>query len=182
MSDLISAFEEIHRALAEARAEIAKMRAAQDRMFRVGKVTDVDAEKHLYRQEIGVDDQGNPVKGPWRPYSQQAGARKSHSPPSVGQQFMMISPGGDFERGLGVPHGWSNDNPSPSTKGDEDVDQRGSTKDTTRGDSRTIDAETLNLNGTVKITGELIVNGIVFSTHKHKDVLIGPNNTGLPTN
>lgn len=38
------------------------------------------------------------------------------------------------------------------------------------------------INGTVRIIGELIVNDIVFSTHKHSGVTPGGGNSGVPTN
>lgn len=38
------------------------------------------------------------------------------------------------------------------------------------------------ITGTVRITGELIVNDIVFSTHKHEDVQPGGGTSGGPTN
>lgn len=38
------------------------------------------------------------------------------------------------------------------------------------------------ITGTVRITGELIVNNIVFSTHKHTDVQPGGGNSAGPTN
>lgn len=83
-----------------------------------GKVTDVDPAKRVYRQTVGKDADGNDVKSPWIPYSQHAGALKAHIPPTVGQQMMIIS-NGDIESGVGIPSTWSDANPSPSDKGDE---------------------------------------------------------------
>ncbi len=161
MSDLAALFEtldvmalrmgQLVEALEEARADHADLKTRVSRMFVKGKVTDVDPQKHLYRQEVGVDDQGNPVKSPWLPYSQRAGARKDHSPPSIGEQYMAMSPDGDIEQALGVPLGWSNDNPSPSTEGDADVSVRGSSKDTVKGNSRLIESETITLKATTII-------------------------------
>ena len=141
MPDLAEIIRELQESLTEAHAHIANMRAQHERMFRKGKVTDVDPKKQLYRQEIGQDDDGKPVKSAWIPYSQIAGARKSHSPPSVGQQMMQIAPDGDFAQAVGMPFTWSNDQKSPSDKGDEDVDERGKSKDTTRADSRQIEVD-----------------------------------------
>jgi phage baseplate assembly protein gpV len=131
---------EIHDALGDLYARHADLEARLERMFRKGKVTDVDAVNGLYRQEIGLDDNGQTVKSPWLPYSQIAGARKSHSPPSVGEQYLLINPDGspDFTQGLGVPHGWYSANPSPSTNPGADVTTRGTTTDTTTASSRTI--------------------------------------------
>jgi phage baseplate assembly protein gpV len=160
---------EIHEALGEMFSRHADLEARIERMFRKGKVTDVDATKGLYRQEIGLDDQGQTVKSPWAPYSQIAGARKSHSPPSVGEQYLLINPDGspDFTQGLGVPHGWYDQNLSPSTDPAADVTTRGTTKDTTTASSRVlevggakfsmtdgvleIDATTIKLKGDVQV-------------------------------
>lgn len=170
MFEIVDAIRELQEALADARAEIAALRAAHERVFRKGKVTDVDPEKQIYRQEIGQDEDGKPVKGPWVPYGQVAGALKHHSPPSVGQQMMQVAPDGDFEQAFGLPYTFSNDNPSPSKRGDEDVVERGAAKDVTRGDSRTISvggasisvvdgkivlkAGTIVLDGDVRLGGE----------------------------
>jgi len=118
----------------------ADLSARIERMVRKGTVTDVDATQGLARVQIGLDDDGGPIKSPWLPYSQVAGARKEHSPPSVGQQMAVINPDGsqDFSQGFIVPHGWYDQQPSPSTDPASDVVTRGSTKDVTTASSRTI--------------------------------------------
>lgn len=143
----LTALERALRALQEHTADLiaghAGLEARIERMFRKGKVTDVDPVKGLYRQEIGLDDDGNAVKSPWLPYSQVAGGRKVHSPPSVGEQYLLVNPDGspDFTQGLGVPHGWYDANPSPSTAADQTVATQGTTTDTTRSGSRVIAAD-----------------------------------------
>ncbi len=143
LASLERAFREAHEHIAALVAGHADLEARIERLFRKGKVTDVDPKGGLYRQEIGLDDDGNPVLSPWLPYSQVAGGRKVHSPPSVGEQYLLVNPDGsaDFTQGLGVPHGWSDANPSPSAAGDADVATRGSTKDTTKAGSRVIAAD-----------------------------------------
>ena len=89
--------------------------------MRFGKITDVDAKKQQYRQEVGVDGDGKAVKSPWIPYGQHAGLFKSHNPPSVGQQMIMLSPDGDFNQAMGLPMTWSDNNKSPGDKPDEHV-------------------------------------------------------------
>lgn len=98
-----------------------------------GKVTDVDPSKRVYRQVIGKDENGNDVKSPWIPYSQHAGAFKAHIPPTVGQSMMLIS-NGDMETGVGIPATWSDSNPSPSDKGDQNVITFGPYTATLKGD------------------------------------------------
>jgi phage baseplate assembly protein gpV len=161
---------EIHEALGELFSRHADIEARIERMFRKGKVTDVDATKGLARTEIGLDDQGQSVKSPWLPYAQHAGDRKSHSPPSVGQQMMVINPDGspDFTQGLIVPHGWYDQNPSPSTDPASDVTTRGTTKDTTTASSRVLEVGGAKLSitdgvleidaTTIKLKGDVQVN------------------------
>lgn len=203
MDEFARALREVHDLLGRLFQGQADLEARLERMFRKGKVTDVDATKHLYRQEIGKDDDGNPVKSPWLPYTQHAGDRKSHSPPSVGEQFMLMNPDGspDFTQGLGVPHGWYDLNPSPSTDPNADVTTRGSTKDTTTVSSRKIEVGgssikvedgkiTLSAGGiTWELSGggEATQGGAVTHDghdigvdHVHTDVMSGPGLSGPP--
>jgi phage baseplate assembly protein gpV len=171
----------LHEAFAELSAQHVDLRDRHERMFRPGVVTDYDASKHLYRQQIGIDENGQPVKSPWRPYTQHAGALSHHVPLSAGQQMLMISPDGDLEQGIGVPYGWSNANPAPSS------------------DAKTISGKAFGVswtvnNGVVTLTGALTVKGDVKassgvfqhnskdvgSTHKHGGVQAGADNTDVP--
>lgn len=107
--------EERFRALEE---RYALLEGRLERMFRPGTVSAVDlsdATKPRARLVIGEDDEGQPVLGPWVPYSTTAGARNQHNPPSVGQQFLQIAPDGDHEQAVLLQLGHSNDVPSPST-------------------------------------------------------------------
>lgn len=143
LTALSTAFRELQEHVADLIAGHADVEARIERLFRKGKVTDVDTTNALYRQEIGLDDDGNTVKSPWLPYSQVAGARKVHAPPSVGEQYLLVNPDGspDFTQGLGVPHGWYDANPSPSTAADQTVATQGTTKDTTFSGARVIAAD-----------------------------------------
>ncbi len=121
------------REVARLRERLALLENRLERMHRYGTITDVDvsdATKPRARLQIGLDDQGQPVKSPWLPYATIAGGRNMHHPPSQGQQFLKISPGGEHEAGLLIPLGHSNKVPSPSTDPATDVDQRGATKTT----------------------------------------------------
>jgi phage baseplate assembly protein V len=102
-------------------ARIAELERRVASMIRHGTVEEVDAKKHRVRLRIGEDDQGQPFLGPWVPYAQVAGALKVHTPPSKGQQLTLFSPGGDFRQALAVPLTWSEQNASPSEKGDEHI-------------------------------------------------------------
>jgi len=189
--------------VAELQAGHADLEARIERLFRKGKVTDVDATKHLYRQEIGLDDDGQPVKSPWLPYSQRAGARKEHSPPSVGEQYLLINPDGgpDFTMGLGLPHGWYNENPSPSTDPASDVTVRGNVTETTTANDWTLKVSGVTLkvsadglqvsagdvthkisSAGVETKGGLIKHDSLHigSDHVHTDVTPGAGLSGVP--
>lgn len=129
------------------------LEARLERTFRHGTVTDVDGQKHRIRMQIGgTSDQ--PHKSPWIPYSQIAGARKNHSMPSVGQQMTMISPDGDIDQGFAIPLIWSNNNQSPSTDPNTDVDQRGQTTVTVTDGTWSLQSGTITIKGsTITVTG-----------------------------
>ena len=123
--NIFDAIREIQNSLADAHAEIARLRWAHDHSMLHGPVCDVDAKEHLCRIVVGENEDGEEVKSPWIPYSQIAGTRKVHSVPSKGQQMTMLSPNGDYLQAVAVPFTWSNHNPAPSEKGDEDIETRG---------------------------------------------------------
>lgn len=182
-------------ATAELRGQVARLRAAfedlsaahndlsdrHERMFRPGVVTDYDPSKQRYRQVIGADESGNPIKSPWRPYSQHAGALKNVVPLSIGQQMLLISPDGDIEQGIGIPFGWSTANPSPSSDGDAIAGSFG-------GVSWSITGGVLTLTGALTVIGDFKASGGAFahnqinvgSTHRHGGVQAGAASTGAP--
>lgn len=154
-------------------------------MMRHGTVLEVDPAKGLARLDLGVDDDGKPLQSPWVPYAQVAGAMKFHSPPSKGQQMTLMSPNGDWMQGIAVPMHWSNQNKSPSDKGDEHVMTYGGVTITIKGDSYTIKVGgvTVEISGAgVKITGGRVEHDgrNIGSDHVHDEVVKGSANTGKP--
>jgi phage baseplate assembly protein gpV len=157
------------------------LRDRHERMFRPGIVTDYDPVKHLYRQQIGIDEKGNPIKSPWRPYSQHAGALKQHIPLAIGQPMLLISPDGDVEQAIGIPLGWSTSNPSPSTDGATLAGSFG-------GVSWSLSGGVLTLTGGLTVAGDFKASGGVFthnsknvgSDHAHSGVQAGSGDTGAP--
>ena len=88
-----------------------------------GRVTDVDADKHVVRIQVGGSEQ-EPFKSPWLPYAQVAHGPQGlniHHVPKTGTQMTMLSQGGDFRQALLLPFHWWNDHPSPSKDPDEAV-------------------------------------------------------------
>ncbi len=129
MMRLYRLIDELQTQLSETRAHLAQVQWQLDHMVVHGPVTDVDTKKHRCRLEVGRDPEtGDVIKGPWIPYGQIAGARKEHTPPSIGQQMTAFSPTGDPLQALCFAMTWSDQNQSPSDKPDEDVDVRGDTK------------------------------------------------------
>jgi phage baseplate assembly protein gpV len=99
--------------LVEMALRIAELERKFASMVVVGTVHSVDTKAGTARLEFGSDETGAPFLGPDRPYSQVAGAIKSHCPPSIGQQMVQISPGGDWKQAFHVPLSWSDANASP---------------------------------------------------------------------
>ncbi|MBY6239810.1 phage baseplate assembly protein V [Methylosinus sp. Sm6] len=125
--DPVRAIRELQQALAGAVQEIAELRAAHERTIMHGVVTARDKDKGV-RLQIGMDADGRPVETGWLPVSQTAGARKTWSLPSVGQQLTAFCPSGDAQRAVLMPFTWSDNNPAPSDDVDADVDVRGKTR------------------------------------------------------
>lgn len=94
----------------------------------------IDPKAGMVRLVIGQDDDGNAVLSPWVPYAQTAGALKIHSAPSAGQTMEISSDSGDVEQGTARPLHWSDENKSPSDKGNEHVITFGNAKIELRSD------------------------------------------------
>jgi len=120
------------RELVEAVARVAELERRVAGMVRHGTVEQVDPQKQRVRLRLGGTDD-KPFVGPWVPYAQIAGALKVHTPPSVGQQMTLLSPTGDPRQAVALPMTWSNQNASPSQKGDEHVLTFGSCRIELRG-------------------------------------------------
>lgn len=148
-----------------------------------GKVTDVDPAKGLARIEIAKDEDGNPVKGPWLPYSQVAGGLKAHIPPTVGQTMTIRASTGDLEQGTLDAFHWSDSNQSPSSEGDANVITFGSVTIRLTGGGVTITAGGVTFDfsgaGFVQNGGKQEHDGKnVGSDHKHVSAPDGP--PGVP--
>lgn len=85
-----------------------------------GPVVEVDPKNGKARIRLGGTDD-KPFLSPWVRYAQTMGALKMHMPPSIGQQMDLHSDNGNFEQGTLHPRTQSDDNKSPSEKGDEHV-------------------------------------------------------------
>lgn len=124
--------------IAELVARVAALEARMANMMRPGRVAEVDTAKQRVRLAIGKADDGGDLLSPWLPYAQEAGQTKAHIPPAVGQQMMLVSPGGDPGLGVAMKATWSNDLSSPSTSPSENVITLGGVTITMTGDSLVI--------------------------------------------
>lgn len=150
-----------------------------------GKVTDVDATKARARIELGKDEDGQPVKSPWIPYKQIAGALKIHQPPTVGETMTLRSASGDVEQGVLEAFHWSDDNPANSTDAQSNVMTFGDCKVTIGTSS--IEVEVGGVKATFSGSGFEVTGGEVKhndkdigDTHKHSGVISGGDDTGPP--
>jgi phage baseplate assembly protein V len=109
------------RALVEAFSRIAEIERRQAGMIRHGTVAEVDPAAGTVRIKLGTATGGGDLLSPPVPYSQMAGGLKAHIPPTVGQQFTMFSPSGDYRQAVALPLTWSDENESPGTEGDQNV-------------------------------------------------------------
>lgn len=172
--------------LAELARRIAELERRVSNTMRHGTVKEVDPKKQMVRLTLGDGDDGEEFLGPWVPYSQQAGALKIHSPPTVGQTMTMLSPGGDFEQGNAIPYTFSDANKSPSEKGDETVVTYGENVRMQLSDKlikMTVGGVDYNFSdqGIDVSNGHIKHNGLkIDSSHTHRDVVPGGGNTGIP--
>ncbi|OCC05118.1 hypothetical protein BA190_09385 [Labrys sp. WJW] len=187
--------------LAHLLARIAEVERKLDGMVTQGPVHSVDADAGTVRLRLGGTDDEPFLSAPI-PYAQFMGALKVHTPPSIGQQMTALAGAGDFRQGLAIPMTKSDANPSPSTKGDENVATYGgfrikldgSDLQVTKGGvSVTINDKVaivsdVTIKGNVTIEGDFKASGGAFEhegknvghDHIHTGVLPGPANTGPP--
>ena len=173
------------RELVELAARVADLERRFSGSMRHGTVEEVDPEKGLVRLKFGEDKEGKPFLSPWMPYAQTAGAMKFHSPPSKGQQMSMMAPGGDWMQGVSIPMHWSDQNKSPSTKGDEHVMTFGDVTVTIKGGSYQIKVggvtTTFSGDGVTVDGGRVEHDGKnIGKDHRHDEVVKGGALTGVP--
>lgn len=177
-------------------ARIAEIERRQDGRITQGPVHSVDAAKGTCRVRIGGTD-AEPFLSAEIPYTQMMGAFKGHIPVSPGQQVTIISGAGDYRQGLAIPMTKSDQNPSPSSSGNENVVTFGGATLKLDGDGLTItkgsvtvkiSGSNVEITGDVKITGKFEVNGNTFEhnsknvgfDHKHTEVVHGGELSGPP--
>lgn len=82
-------------------------------LIRIGTIKSVDVDAALCIVETG-DNETGPIK--W--VSLRAGTTKHWSPPTEGEQVILLSPGGDLGQAIAIVGLFSDQNPAPSSSGD----------------------------------------------------------------
>jgi phage baseplate assembly protein V len=162
--------------------------------LRLGRVIEVDLAKALIRVAIGEIESG------WIDWAAlRAGDTLVWSPPSVGEQTLVVSPDGDLEGAFALGGLFSNLHPAPGNSLRELIKFKDGTVlayDPVShhlevilcdGGKATITAPAgLTINGDVTLNGKLtaskdvIAAGISLKTHKHSGVQAGGAQSGAP--
>lgn len=101
---------------------LADLERRSNNFARPGKVKEVDAEKGTIVLTYGKNEDGEDVDSPPIPWTEQAGFIKTWSPPTVGEQMIMISPSGELgSHSWAMKGGFSDENKQPHDKGNEFV-------------------------------------------------------------
>lgn len=133
----MSDFAELLRIVERMSRELRELKHLTENTVREAVVDEVDAKKG-YKLDFGKDENGKPIPSTWLPHPEQGGAFKTWRPSSKGQIVYVLSPGGDQRRAFLVPKGgFSDDNPAPSEKLDENVETFGKVRTTWKADGTT---------------------------------------------
>lgn len=138
----------------------------------------------------------------WLPWlEQRAGNVRTWCPPSVGEQCLVLSPGGDLAAGWVLLASPSQAHPAPSASAslhrtqypdgtvvDYDHTARELTITVAAGGSASLSASQIQITGALTITGPVAISGAslthngtnVGSSHTHGGVQAGPASTGGP--
>jgi phage baseplate assembly protein gpV len=98
--------------------EVSRLNRVISRQMRFGTISEVDPGKGVARMLLSDPDSGGAFQGPWRPWAELAGGTRSWRPPTVGQQMLVVSPGGDLAQSLLLPATFSSKVAAPSDRGD----------------------------------------------------------------
>ncbi|MCA7001645.1 phage baseplate assembly protein V [Dickeya solani] len=162
-------------------------------LIRVGVVAEVDLTRPGCRVKTGG------LTTDWLPWLiARAGAERTWSAPSVGEQVLLLSIGGELSTAFVLPAIFSDAHPAPSDSADARVvvfpDGARFEYEPASGQllitgvkNVVINAEAMAINAAVTINGpvthnggNMTSNGVVVHTHKHSGVLSGGSNTGGP--
>ena len=164
--------------------EQAQMARAMASMVRVGTITAVDPATARAKVSFGGD-----TESAWLPLGVgRAGGARVWSPPVVGEQVVIVSPGGDTAQGVITASIACDAFPPPSSDGATyQISLPGGVVIKVAGGAVEITAPgkvkitgDVEIDGQVDVTGDVIAGGISLIHHKHGGVLPGPSPTGEP--
>lgn len=130
-------------------------------MVRIGRVVQVDAENALAVLEIGA------ITTDWLPWiASRAGATRTWSAPTVDEQRLLFSPGGDMGQGVIGPAIYQEKFPAPADSKDQEriVFPDGSTVE--------YDSSTGTLTITVAAAGNVVINCKHATVNAGEDVTV----------
>lgn len=173
-------------------------------LIRVGVVASVDLAAARCTLRIG-DPAGEEITTPpLRWLAPRAGATRIWSPPSVGEQALLICPDGELGAGIIVPGLYRTAFPAPGSTAEEvilftdgarvayDPAAHVLTAELPDGSTANITADQVNITGNVAITGDLTVTGTAtaetdvigggksLKSHKHTGVMVWGGVSGPP--
>jgi len=150
-------------------------------LLRIGTIASVDLA------DATATVQAGDVASPPLPWMEWAGAFRTWSPPSVGEQVLLICPEGDIAAAVILRGLYSDARPAPASDENPSLHGPGGLVITLTPDGLQITAPGgLSIEGDVSITGTLtasddvIGGGISLKTHPHSGVQPGGGQSGGP--
>jgi len=156
-------------------------------ILRLGKVASVDLVAGTATVTLGD------VTTPHLPWVERAGAFRTWSPPSAGEQVIVLSPEGDIAGAFILRGLFSNDFPKLGNSSDHEIEGPDGLRITLTGDGLVITAPgdvdiigdvtisgDVDVNGTVTASTDVIGGGISLKDHTHGGVQSGGSSTGAP--
>lgn len=150
-------------------------------VVRVGTIVAVDPGNARARVSFGGE-----TESAWLPFTGgRAGGARVWSPPTVGEQVLILSPSGDTAQGVITGSIPSSSNPAPSSDGGAVVLRIGSSTITVTGTGATVQvggvSVAITASGLAITGGQVTHNGQdIGDTHVHSGIATGPANTGPP--
>ena len=94
---------------------VARLERLLHRTIQVGSVSDVDLGRARVRVAYDRDENGRPVRTGWLRWNAgRAGATRDWNPPSIGEQVLLLAPGGDLAAAVVVGAFFQDAHPPPA--------------------------------------------------------------------
>lgn len=140
--------------------------------MRIARIVAVDPGSARARVTFGGD-----TESAWLPFTTaRAGGARVWSPPVVGEQVVVMAPGGDTAQAVIAGSLPSDQFPAPSSDGATyQIDLPGGVSISVAGGAVNITAP-----GGVIVNGDVVADGVSLKTHKHSGVNRGGSETGEP--